>query len=137
MAIKHFNVYRKVSFYGTERACVGFSGFEICPGRKAMSKKVSQVLRTRGSTVFQFYLPGVIAMFLPLVLSHFILHSLVSIDILQGKWHCFHCLIHFSLHPPSTAVDRVINKGWFVTSFVVFQLCFDFVVFDCCVFCCW
>ena len=50
MTIKHSMYVQKVPLYYTERACVGFSSFEICPGRKVISHKVLQVFRTRGST---------------------------------------------------------------------------------------
>ena len=49
MAIKHSMYTQKVPFLCTERACVVFSGFGICPRRKVTWSKVLQVLWTRGS----------------------------------------------------------------------------------------
>ena len=40
MTIKHLMYMQKLPFLHTERACVEFSGFEICPGRFLMSNKV-------------------------------------------------------------------------------------------------
>ena len=40
MTIKHFMYMQKVPFLYTERACVGFSGFEIFPGRVLMLNEV-------------------------------------------------------------------------------------------------
>ena len=43
-----FNVYAKVPFCCTERACVVFFWFQDLPWKKDMMSKVSQVLRTAG-----------------------------------------------------------------------------------------
>ena len=40
LTIKHLMYLWKVPLYYTERACIVFSGLEIHPGRKVVSKKV-------------------------------------------------------------------------------------------------
>ena len=49
MTIKYLMYMQKVPFLYTERACVVFFSFEICPGTFCLSKKVLQVFQTRGS----------------------------------------------------------------------------------------
>ena len=57
MTIKHSLYMQKEPLYYRERTCVGFSGFEICPGRKAMLHKVLQVFQTRGSRLIWEFQP--------------------------------------------------------------------------------
>ena len=56
MTIKHSLFLRKVHKYLAERVYVVFSGLGICPERKVMWSKVLQVLQSRGSILYIYFI---------------------------------------------------------------------------------